>query len=128
MGRPRTPLGKAKLTGALANHPERFRDRTEPKSPSLGKPPLFLEAAESSAWSDFAKEWPWLTESDRAALVPLCILRAKIETRASEAAAVFSEYRLMLSQFGGTPATKTKVPVVRDDDEDDPFAQFEDFH
>ena len=123
MANPRTPLAKAKLTGAAAKNPQRFRDRVEPESSPLGLPPKKLEEAEKAAWKDFKKEWPWLVESDRAAMVPLCKMRALVESGEAKIG-MYTEYRLMLSAFGGTPTAKTKIALPKDDDADDPFADF----
>lgn len=124
MARQMVPLAKAKLTGVAAKNPQRFRDRSEPESGPLGSPPAFLTKDQKRAWRDFTKEWGWLTESDRAALVPLCVLRAKIESGEDVPVSAFTEYRLQISAFGGTPTTKTKVFQTKSDEDDDPFAEF----
>ena len=122
----RTPEGKAALTGARANHPERFKDRFKADtSKPIGAPPAFLSAKEKKSWKDFAKEWSWITGEDRGALIVLCQMRSFAEDPASEKnAAFYTAYRLMLSEFGGTPTSRSKVYHVKDEAEDDPFAKF----
>ena len=126
MARPRTPMAVAKLTGAAAKDPQRFRNRSEPNaSGPLGSPPAFMSAKEKKAWKSFASEWSWLTADDRAAMVALCQMRALIEdSKAEKTAALYAAYRLAINDFGGTPTTRSKVHKPKDDSEDDPFAAF----
>lgn len=127
MARPRTPLGKAELTGAAAHDPQRFRHRSEPASDSIGFPPDWLDEDAKSAWNAFVSEWPWLTKSDEPALASLCVMRATLQSTRGIGLrpAFFSEYRMQLSSFGGNPTSKTKVYVPKDEDDADPFAQFD---
>ena len=126
MPRPQTPVAKAKLTGAAAKNPQRFRDRSVPKADGpIGEPPKFLSAREKKAWRDFAAEWSWLTNQDRPALVALVQMRSVAEdAKAEKNAAFYTAYRLMLSEFGGTPVSRGKVHQSPDEEEDDPFGQF----
>lgn len=126
MAHPRTPLAKAQLTGAVAEHPGRFRDRTEPKSEPIGAAPSWLSPEAKKAWRAFVREWSWLTKSDEAALAPLAVMRSHLETTPIGDLPVkfLSEYRLQLSSFGGNPTTKTKVAAPRSEEPEDPFAAF----
>lgn len=126
MPRPRTPTEKAKLTGQAAVHPERFRERSEPVSSGpVGDAPDCLSAAQKRAWNDFRLRWSWLTADDEVALIGLCQMRADIEDRNVEKnAAMYTAYRLMLSEFGGTPVSRSKIYQPKDDKADDPFADF----
>jgi phage terminase small subunit len=124
--RPRTPIGKAELTGAAAHNPQRFRDRAEPEAEEIGFAPEYLDDAAKAAWASFVAEWPWLTKADEAALVPLCIMRAGLETgTAEQSAAFFKEYRMQISAFGGNPTTKTKIAMPKAPPPDDPFAKLD---
>lgn len=126
MPRPRVPLEKAKLTGVAAKNPQRFRDRSDPKEKKLGAAPKYLSAGAKKAWRQFAKEWPWLTDGDTALLAPLCEMRARFEDDPQKISAAFmTEYRLLISAFGGTPTSKSKVDAPGEDEPDDPFAQFD---
>lgn len=124
MGNPQTPLAKAKLTGAAAKNPQRFRHRADPTTDPLGAAPSWLSGDAKKAWKKFAAEWPWLTKSDEAGLATLCMMRAQVEgaDSAGLTAAFFREYRMQISAFGGTPTTKGKIHQGGADDEDDPFA------
>lgn len=126
MPRPRTPTAKAKLTGAAANHPERFKARSDPKSSGpVGDPPAFLSGNEKKAWRDFAGRWSWITADDEPALVALCQMRALIEDKNFEKnAAFYTAYRLAMSDFGGSPVSRSKVYQAEGEEDDDPFAKF----
>ncbi|MDO6588503.1 hypothetical protein Q4543_23790, partial [Salipiger sp. 1_MG-2023] len=127
MARPRTPMAKAKLTGADKAHPERFRNRFNPKGEQpVGDPPSFMSAKEKAAWRDFARRWPWLTAADEPALVALAQLRALIEDpKKQKTAALYTAYRLAINEFGGTSVSRSKVHAPVAEEEDDPFAKFE---
>lgn len=124
MARPRTPLGKAELTGQAAVHPERFRNRSEPAAEPVGSAPRYLSADAKRAWAEFVSEWPWVTRSDRKALTVICSLWEVIE-RGDAGVGEFKEFRLQCSAFGGNPTTRTKIYQPKTDDEDDPFAGFD---
>lgn len=123
MARPRTPLGKAKLTGQAAMHPERFKPRSEPAGEPIGPAPGYLSDDAKRAWGEFVAEWPWVVRSDRKALTVICSLWEMIET-GKAGVGEFKEFRLQCSAFGGNPTTRTKIYQPKVDDEDDPFADF----
>lgn len=116
----------AELTGQIKNHPSRFRDRTDaPADGNVGAPPDWLGDVEKAAWYDFASAWPWVSESDHAALTLLCLVHGKIHDPTYEAkASLLATYRLLICDFGGTPASRSRVDWQPEDDKDDPFAQF----
>ncbi len=124
MPRPRTPLAKARLTGAAEKHPERFKARSEPKASGrgIGKAPAYLPASARMAWQTFADELPWLTFEDRAALEAASLMRGRIaDDPADVTAALFGQYRLALAALGATPVDRSKVAQPAPDDEDDAF-------
>lgn len=126
MARRKTPLAKAKLTGALEKDPQRYRGVNEPQGLSeLGEPPMWLPEPEKMAWATFAEELPWLVSSDRALLEASCILRAKIQSSRDVTAAHIREMRMHLTALGATPTTRHTVQPPTDPNEDDPWAQFE---
>ena len=125
MPMPRLPTAKAELTGAAAHDPQRYRARSEPQSPPLGKAPEWMKGRMRKAWNDFAREWTWLGEGDRASMIAVAQMRAEIEDPAVlKTAAMYGQYRLMLSEHGGTPVSRSKVYQAKDEVEDDPFAGF----
>jgi phage terminase small subunit len=124
MPRPRTPLGKAELTGQAAKHPDRFRKRSEPAAEPVGPPPAYLSPDAKRAWREFCAEWPWVTRADRKALGVICALWEVIE-RGDAGVNEMKEFRLQCSAFGGNPTTRTKIYQPKGEAEDDPFAGFE---
>lgn len=125
MPRPRTPLAKAKLTGAAEKHPERYKARSEPKASGrgVGEPPAYLPESARKAWATFADELPWLQHEDRAALEAASLMRGRImDSPADATAALFGQYRLTLSALGATPVDRSKVAQPAPDDDADPFA------
>ena len=129
MPRPRTPLAKAKLTGAAEKHPERYKARSEPAASGrgIGKPPAYLPEPARKAWQTFADELPWLQHEDRAALEAASLMRGRItDDPAGVTAALFGQYRLSLASLGATPVDRSKVAQPAPDDADDPFAFLDD--
>ena len=127
MARNRTPLAKAKMTGAIKTHPERFKDRSEPDGGGpLGAPPEYFNATHRRIWDMFKQELPWLVRSDRAMVELACITRAQIETGGDAVtASLMREHRQQLSSLGATPVTRSNVtPAADDSDDHDPFKQF----
>lgn len=129
MARPQTPLAKAALTGADKKDPQRFRNRSEPKTSgrALGNPPSYLDPMAKKAWKVFADELPWLTYEDRGAVEIVAIMRGQIMTglSAETPASFYSTYRMALSSLGATPVDRTKVYQPPEEPEDDPFGAFD---
>ncbi|SMX25811.1 hypothetical protein [Boseongicola aestuarii] len=115
----------ARQTGQHEKNPQRFAGRSDPATGPLGAPPSYLSENEVRAWHSFADEWPWLAKADRAALVPLCKLRVKVEDKNEVMpVSLVNEYRLQLSSFGGTPTTRSKVTSGIGQDAEDPADEF----
>lgn len=126
MARHKTPLAKAKMTGAYAKNPSRYDSRSEPDGgPALGKPPAYFNAAQKKIWTRFRSELPWLVESDRALVEVTTIVRAQIEAGGDHiTAALLREHRAQLSSLGATPVTRSNVSAPGVPGDNDPFAQF----
>ena len=128
MPRPRTPLAKARLTGADRKNPSRFTARNEP-APSrrdIGRPPAYLPASAKKAWATFTDELPWLTFEDRAALEVASLIRGRIADDADTiTAALFGQYRLALAAMGATPVDRSKVAHPAPDAGGDEFERFD---
>ncbi len=129
MPRPRTPTEKAKLTGAAAHDPQRFRDRSNPKASGngIGNAPDYLPDSAKTAWGIWVKELPWLTYEDRGALEVVSLMRAHIidGNTAELPASFFGNYRMAISCLGATPVDRSKVHVPDADEPADPFAAFD---
>jgi hypothetical protein len=118
MAHPRTPLAKAKVTGATINHPKVHNSRKEPKQTSpLGEPTGFLDEVEQLCWACFQREIPWLTETDRPLIEVACRLRARVWGGTIDAR-VLGALSSVLSKLGATPADRSKVFVPKDEDGD----------
>jgi hypothetical protein len=70
MARRRNPIEVTKATGHDRDK-KRYADRTEfshDENPPLGKPERGTTHRHAALWEAFKNEWPWLRESDRAAI------------------------------------------------------------
>lgn len=127
MSRRRNPLEKARLTGAVAKNPQRYRARSEPPSDGdVGAPPDHLPASAKKQWRQFADELPWLRRSDRALLASASLLRARLHDHTEPLPAAFMrEMRATLSALGATPVDRQRIGWTSLADDDDPLAAFE---
>lgn len=128
-GRPQIPLHLAEATGALLRNPERFVGRVENQTTldelKLGMPSSFIanDVQLACMWSSFAREWPWLRESDRPMVELACIYRARVIAAAIERADVIlssadmNSYIRIIQTCGGSPTTVGKLLMPKKDDE-----------
>ncbi len=125
MARRKNPIEKARLTGALQKHPERYKDVSTPKGlDKVGDPPEWLTEAQKESWAIFVDELPWLVASDRALLESACILRSGVLSGADLTAAHIRELRMHLTAMGATPTSRHGIHFTEDDEDNDPFAKF----
>ena len=126
MARPRTPLAKARLTGADRKDPGRYRSRAEPAASgrALGAPPGYLPVTAKRAWATFADELGWLVHEDRAAVEVASLMRARVMAGGTDdlPAAFWAAYRSTLAALGATPTDRSRVHQPQEEDEHDPFA------
>lgn len=123
-GRPRLPQAVAKVTGAAAKNPQRFRDRASPKVPPIGAAPKHFNKDQREAWDFYVSELPWLGASDRTILEMAARLRAEMKTSIPPVS-LMTELRQILNSLGATPAARSKVSAPKeDDDQEDPAAEF----
>ena len=132
MPAPKTPLSKARLTGAAAKDPQRFRDRTEPRTSgeAVGTAPAYLPDTAKAVWRELAASLGWLIREDRAALelasVALGQVRDLVKAREPVPASLLAASNTSLGKLGATPSDRAKVTMPADEpDPDDPWAQFE---
>lgn len=124
----RTPLAKARLTGADKKNPQRFRTRQEPalSGRPIGDAPPYLTGHAARAWAAFAVELPWLVHEDRPALELAATLRGRVAVEGmATTPAMFGAYRMALGSLGATPADRGRLATAMPEDADDPFAAFE---
>lgn len=114
MARPRTPIEKARLTGALARERMRFASRTEPivEAP-LGDPPEWLVdmavCHAREAWYELAVEIPWLNSSHRALVAIASGIRGRMMAGGEVGVSALNLLRQTLGQMGASPADAAKV-------------------
>lgn len=131
MPNPRTPLAKAKLTGADKTHPERFKKRTEPKvsGEPVGSPPAHLSKTAKQVWKEAVSDMGWLGREDRLALENLAnaVGQARDLVKLGEMipASMLAAINTAIGKIGASPTDRGKVFQQPDtEDDDDPFKQF----
>ena len=79
-------------TGRDKINPARYADRasfTDKELSPIGDPPKSAPQRIKKLWAEFVNEFPWLRESDRAAIYALCVMRRVIEDNSDECDAKF---------------------------------------
>ena len=121
MANPRTPVAKARVTGAASKNPGRHRERKDPQSTPLGKPSPFLNKHGKSAWEGYKREMPWLMESDRSLVEIAAHVRGRLLGGEDVGITALSMLQSILSKMGGSPADRSKVALPDDETEKDEF-------
>ena len=121
MAAPRTPVAKARATGADIKNPSRHADRKDPKTKPLGKPSRFLDGAGREAWEGYKLELPWLTEADRSLVEIASSVRGRLLAGEDVGVTALSMLQSILSKMGGTPADRSKVATPDEDEPEDEF-------
>lgn len=121
MARARTPVAKAKVTGAAAKNPQRHRGRSKPAVRPLGKPSTFLDKHGQQAWEGFRRELPWLMESDRSLLEVACVVRGRLLAGDDVGVQSLSMLQSILSKLGASPSDRSKVAVPDEEKPQDEF-------
>lgn len=117
----RTPVAKAKATGAAALHPGRHANRKDPKTQPLGDPSPFLDEHGIKAWEAYRRELPWLMESDRSLVEIAASVRGRLLAGEDVGVTALSMLQSMLSKMGGSPADRSKVGAPDDEQQEDEF-------
>lgn len=131
MPNPQTPLAKAKLTGADAKNPQRFRGRSEPKTSKqpVGNPPSYFDKEAKAVWKEFVANLGWLEREDRMALEGACVAVAQMRAmhrEGSVTASMLAAVNTAVGKLGASPTDRGKVFQASEGDEpDDPFAAFD---
>ena len=130
MPNPHTPLAKAKLTGANAKNPQRFRGRSEPKTSKqpVGNPPAYFDKTAKAIWKEFVADLGWLEREDRKALEGACVAIAQMRAMYVEGgvtASMLAAVNTAVGKLGASPTDRSKVfQAGEDEDGDDPFSKF----
>ncbi|SEQ38077.1 hypothetical protein SAMN05428969_2838 [Devosia sp. YR412] len=123
MPRPRTPIAKARATGAILNHPARYKggSNTAGTAEPLGPPPNWLTPDQGAAWDDLASTLPWLNRSHSGIVGITANLMAQLQSGAASVTAM-NLLRLCLGQLGATPADAQRVEMPSVEEEGDSLA------
>lgn len=125
MPRPRVPLAKAQVSGAVGKNAGRFRDRKGPKrTKPLGKPYAAMNPVECGWWEEYAGNLPWLHSGHRVLLFAACRLTARLEAGEEFGVSAYNALSSLLSKLGATPSDETKVAHGDDDGDEDPAEGF----
>lgn len=125
MARPRLPTNVLKLKGADKKDPKRIRERDgEPQNTSeVGAPPAHLNKVQKEAFKEIVKYSinGVLGEADRLAVEQAAILLVKCRSQHEEngeiipaTAAEQGHFFKYLSQFGMTPADRSKISIPKE--------------
>lgn len=117
------------MTGAAAKNPQRFRNRSEPKTSKkpVGAAPAHLSAQAKGVWKELAADLGWLKREDRLALEVACValgsMRGLHAAGEPVTGALISAANTAVGKLGASPTDRGKVfQPAPDDDADDPFA------
>lgn len=121
MANPRTPVAKARVTGAAEKNPQRHKGRSDPKTIPLEQPSSFLGENARSAWEGFRREMPWLAESDRAIVEIAATIRGRLLGGEEVGITALNMLQSILSKMGGTPADRSKVGAPDEAEDEDEF-------
>lgn len=132
MARPRKPTAALELNGAFKKNPQRRKAREHEPKPSgpLGEAPSWLDRDEKQTWRDLQAQLAHgvAGNSDAAAFATLCRLFTALKKdgiggRAGLTSSMLSVMNGLFTQFGMTPASRSKVSVPSKQEDDNPFAQ-----
>ena len=115
----RLPTGKARVTGAAARSPGRFKGRSNPKVSGIGGAPAHLPLYAKRAWERFRRELPWLVASDAAMLEVAAMVRGEMLAGLPVGVTKLSMYQSVLGKLGASPTDRTKVAMPDDDEEEE---------
>ncbi|KFC68435.1 hypothetical protein FF80_01875 [Devosia sp. LC5] len=124
MPRPRTPIDKARATGAILNHPSRYKEApcSTSRGEPLGDPPDWLTEPQATAWRDLVGALPWLDLSHGGIVGITANLLAQL--RAGDATvSAMNLLRLCLGQLGATPVDARRV-TIPEPESDDPAEKY----
>lgn len=120
MARQKTPIEKARATGAILRNPARYKNETQnPGKNPIGAPPNWLTEAQRDAWLELASDLPWLQRAHVGIVGIAATLLAKLRSNTASMSEM-NLLRLCLGQLGATPVDAHRVAHPQEMDEDDP--------
>lgn len=127
MARHKLPLQIARLTGAAAANPQRYRDIPPVAEGELGDPPEHLSVGAAAVWREIASTAPAgvLATADRVAVE----LAANLVAEYREAPREFLASRIaqmtgLLARLGMTPIDRQRLAVAPAAPAENPFDSF----
>jgi hypothetical protein len=121
----RAPSEVLRTKGSAIKNPKLFKDRRDPKADKLGPPSDWMDADTIAAWHAFAREIPWLMESDRVHLEIACSIRGRLMAGKEVGIGALNLLRLAAGQMGANPADRSRIKTGDDtDDASDPTAGY----
>lgn len=124
MARNRTPLAKARISGADVNQPGRYRSRSGPKGTRpLGDPYPKMTGPQKAIWRELARELSWLRAHHRVLLRMVCVLAARMDADPEFGISAHQALSSLLSKLGATPVDSSRVNAP-DDADPDPTDEF----
>lgn len=116
-GRPRLPMAKAEVSGAVSKNAGRFADRKAPtKARPLGEPYARMTDEQKEVWREMAADMPWLNAGHRVLLRLACYHAARLDTDSEFGVSATQALSSILSKLGATPVDETKVNHGEDGD------------
>jgi hypothetical protein len=126
MGRPRKPTAILKASGALHEHPGRYRDRLNEPKPTgrLGPPPDWFNETQVAEWVDVVRRAHKgvICSADWHVLRSIAILGAKIRTGEARLGEIALHAKL-LGRFGMDAASRSTVSPPAQEENLDPFSE-----
>jgi hypothetical protein len=121
---PRKPLALARISGAVAKNPARYKAATEGawNLPPLGPAPSWLTRSQAAKWEQLRTEVWWLDTSHAGIAGIASILMDKLAAGTLGIPGM-QLLRVTLGQMGANPVDEHKVarPAADDDDDDEFF-------
>lgn len=124
MARPRKPLALARLTGAAAKDPQRYRNRHEPVDHRpIGEPYKWLKPEAQAAWREMVPTMPWLRFCHRGIVGITAHLAGQMRAGGLGVSGM-NALRQCLGSLGATPADFHRVGWAPDEPDDDPASEY----
>jgi len=121
MGRPKTPISKAILTGARDRNPQRYRGEAPKSDYPVGNPPDSMPRDVKMIWPEILEQCAdgVMTAGERIMLELACYLIYEFRAMPGEfPSAKMTNLRGILGSFGLAPSNRHKLGVYTEVDDD----------
>lgn len=114
MAPPRKSLVHARISGAMAKNPQRYRARREPLvTEPIGDPPDWMKDDVAEQWGELSDSLPWLNRSHRCTVAIASILMAK-HAAGTAGIPALQLLRVVLGSLGANPVDASKIALTVD--------------